>query len=76
MTQSRQKKAVAWLSVASNSALVAGKLVIGLLIGSVGVHGNVIRVAPPLVMTRAQADESLEIIEGALARLKLPAVRS
>ena len=48
----------------------------GLLIGSVGVHGNVIRVAPPLVMTRAQADESLEIIEGALARLKLPAVRS
>jgi 4-aminobutyrate aminotransferase-like enzyme len=43
----------------------------GLLIGSVGMYGNVIRVAPPLVITRAEADESLEIMEGALKRLKL-----
>jgi 4-aminobutyrate aminotransferase-like enzyme len=43
----------------------------GLLIGSVGMHGNVIRVAPPLCITQAEADESLEIMEGALSRLKL-----
>ncbi len=43
----------------------------GLLIGSVGVYGNVVRVAPPLVMTPAEADESLGIMAGALSRLKL-----
>jgi 4-aminobutyrate aminotransferase-like enzyme len=43
----------------------------GLLIGSVGMFGNVIRVAPPLVISRAEADESLAIMEGALGRLKL-----
>lgn len=43
----------------------------GLLIGSVGQYGNVIRVAPPLVISKAEADESLAIMEGALARLKL-----
>ncbi|NQU12345.1 aspartate aminotransferase family protein [bacterium] len=43
----------------------------GLLIGSVGQYGNVIRVAPPLVMTRAEADESLAIMAGCLGRLKL-----
>lgn len=43
----------------------------GLLIGSVGFWGNVIRVAPPLTMTRSEADESLEIMEGCLGRLKL-----
>jgi 4-aminobutyrate aminotransferase-like enzyme len=34
-------------------------------------YGNVIRVAPPLVITRAEADESLAIMAGALTRLKL-----
>ena len=43
----------------------------GLLVGSVGAYGNVIRVAPPLNLTRAEADESLAIMAGALARLKL-----
>jgi len=43
----------------------------GLLIGSVGAYGNVIRVAPPLTITKAEADESLEIMAGALSRLKL-----
>ena len=43
----------------------------GLLVGSVGVHGNVIRVAPPLVITRAEADESLAIMETLLGGLKL-----
>jgi 4-aminobutyrate aminotransferase-like enzyme len=43
----------------------------GLLIGSVGFYGNVIRVAPALTMTRGELDESLEIMEGCLSRLKL-----
>ncbi len=43
----------------------------GLLVGSVGVHGNVIRVAPPLVISRAEADESLAIMEKVLTGLKL-----
>jgi len=41
----------------------------GLLIGSVGVFGNVIRVAPPLVITEAEAHESLDIFEKALSLL-------
>jgi 4-aminobutyrate aminotransferase-like enzyme len=42
---------------------------LGLLIGSVGVFGNVIRVAPPLVITEAEAQESLDIFEKAVFRL-------
>jgi len=42
---------------------------LGLLIGSVGVFGNVIRVAPPLVISEAEANESLDIFEKALSRL-------
>lgn len=41
----------------------------GLLIGSVGVFGNVIRVAPPLVITEAEAHESLDIFEKSLGQL-------
>jgi 4-aminobutyrate aminotransferase len=41
----------------------------GLLIGSVGIFGNVIRVAPPLVITEAEAHESLDLFEKALAQL-------
>jgi 4-aminobutyrate aminotransferase-like enzyme len=41
----------------------------GLLIGSVGIFGNVIRVAPPLVINEAEAHESLDIFERALSRL-------
>lgn len=43
----------------------------GLLVGSVGVYGNVIRVAPPLVITREIADESLACLEKALKSLSL-----
>jgi len=42
----------------------------GLLVGSVGIHGNVIRVAPPLVITREEADESLAAMERVLRTLK------
>jgi len=41
----------------------------GLLIGSVGVFGNVVRVAPPLVINEAELSESLEIFERSLAQL-------
>ena len=41
----------------------------GLLIGSVGIFGNVIRVAPPLVITEAEAHESLDILEKSLGEL-------
>jgi 4-aminobutyrate aminotransferase / (S)-3-amino-2-methylpropionate transaminase / 5-aminovalerate transaminase len=41
----------------------------GLLIGSVGIFGNVIRVAPPLVITEAEAHESLDIFEKSLGQL-------
>lgn len=43
----------------------------GLLVGSVGMHGNVIRVAPPLVITQEEADESLAILEQVVLALSL-----
>ncbi len=43
----------------------------GLLVGSVGLYGNVLRVAPPLVITREEADESLAIMEKVLSTLRL-----
>lgn len=42
----------------------------GLLIGSVGIHGNVLRVAPPLVITQAEAEESLALFEAALKEVE------
>jgi len=41
----------------------------GLLVGSVGIYGNVIRVAPPLVITPEEAHESLDIMEHVLTSL-------
>ncbi|MHC4885384.1 MAG: aspartate aminotransferase family protein, partial [Planctomycetota bacterium] len=43
----------------------------GLLIGSVGIHGNVIRVAPPLVMTEDELNESCDVMEEVLSTIKL-----
>jgi len=43
----------------------------GLLVGSVGMYGNVIRVAPPLVINRAEIDESVAILDKVLSGLKL-----
>lgn len=43
----------------------------GILIGSVGMYGNVLRIAPPLVITKEQADESLAIMENVLTSIKL-----
>ncbi|GAG18145.1 unnamed protein product, partial [marine sediment metagenome] len=42
----------------------------GLLIGAVGIFGNVIRVAPPLTINEAEAHESLDIMEKSLLELE------
>jgi 4-aminobutyrate aminotransferase len=39
----------------------------GLLVGKGGLYGNVLRIAPPLVLTEAEADEGLEVLAAALA---------
>ncbi len=41
----------------------------GLLIGRVGLYGNVIRVAPPLVISRDEAERSCDIMEKVLKEL-------
>ena len=43
----------------------------GLLIGSVGIYGNVVRVAPPLCISEAEAQESCDIMEKALLSLEV-----
>jgi len=43
----------------------------GLLVGSVGMYGNVIRVAPPLVITREEIDESVGILDQVLRAARL-----
>ncbi len=44
----------------------------GLLVGSVGIFGNVIRVAPPLVITEAEVHESCDVMEKVLLSLESP----
>jgi 4-aminobutyrate aminotransferase len=41
----------------------------GLLVGKGGLYGNVLRIAPPLVLSQAEADEGLEILARAIATL-------
>lgn len=41
----------------------------GLLVGKGGLHGNVLRVAPPLTLSEADAEEGLEILAGCLRAL-------
>jgi len=38
----------------------------GVLVGVGGVFGNVVRLQPPLVITRAQLDQALDVLEKAL----------
>ncbi|HBG74908.1 MAG: hypothetical protein A2X25_07595 [Chloroflexi bacterium GWB2_49_20] len=42
----------------------------GLIIGKVGIYGNVVRVAPPLIMTEDEAYESLEIMSKCIMELE------
>lgn len=41
----------------------------GLILGKVGVYGNVVRIAPPLVITQEEAEMALDIIETGLNNL-------
>jgi 4-aminobutyrate aminotransferase len=41
----------------------------GLLIGRGGLHGNVLRVAPPLVVSKRDVDDALKILEESFAAL-------
>lgn len=52
-------------------AVIDGCACKGLLTGGVGLYGNVLRVAPPLVITRELADESLAIMAEVLSGLRL-----
>jgi 4-aminobutyrate aminotransferase len=39
----------------------------GLLIGKGGLHGNVLRIAPPLSVTFEEADEAIAVLAAAIA---------
>ena len=41
----------------------------GLLLGKGGLHGNTIRFAPPMCITRADADFMLEVFDAAFAAM-------
>lgn len=51
----------------SRVLLKAGEL--GLLLGKVGMYGNVVRIAPPLVVTEEEAGIGIDIIDAALKEL-------
>jgi 4-aminobutyrate aminotransferase-like enzyme len=48
-------------------AVVAAAFQRGLLLLSCGLHGNVIRLLPPLTISDAEVDEGLAILEESLA---------
>ena len=41
----------------------------GLLVGRGGLYGNVVRVAPPLIVTNGDVDDALTILEASFAAL-------
>jgi 4-aminobutyrate aminotransferase len=41
----------------------------GLLVGKGGLHGNVLRIAPPLTLTREEAEEGLAALLAALGEV-------
>jgi len=48
----------------------------GVLVGKGGLHGNVLRLAPPLTLTEADAEEGLELLEATLAAVDAGAARA
>ena len=56
-------------SAETTLAVMLGAARRGLLLGRVGIHGNVVRIAPPLVITEAEAGAGIDIIEQVLADL-------
>ena len=43
---------------------------LGLLVGKGGLHGNIIRITPPLCITKADVDFLLEVMEQALGEME------
>lgn len=41
----------------------------GVLLGKLGLYGNVIRIAPPLIITQAELDSALDVFEGVFKNL-------
>ncbi len=54
------------------AAVMEGTKQRGLLIGKGGLHGNVLRIAPPLSLTEDEADEGFEILHEALEEAANP----
>lgn len=42
----------------------------GVILGRVGIYGNVVRIAPPLVIEEEEANEALEIMEKVLGEME------
>ncbi|MBM3324989.1 MAG: aminotransferase class III-fold pyridoxal phosphate-dependent enzyme, partial [Calditrichaeota bacterium] len=42
----------------------------GLLVGKGGLHGNIIRLAPPMLVTEAEIDEAVSMIGESFAAMK------
>ncbi|GHF61371.1 4-aminobutyrate aminotransferase [Amycolatopsis bartoniae] len=53
-------------SPANASAVLEETKARGLLVGKGGLHGNVIRLAPPMTLTNEEADEALEILSASI----------
>lgn len=52
---------------ATTAAVMEAAKANGLLIGKGGLHGNTLRIAPPLSLTEDEADEGLDLLESAIA---------
>ncbi len=77
----RGKGLVIGLEIVANRELktpspeLTGKLIFrcgeyGMLLGRVGLHGNVIRIAPPLVITEEEAEMGVSIMDKALTEIE------
>jgi len=42
----------------------------GVLLGKLGLYGNVIRIAPPLIISQAELDVALDVFEGVFKSLE------
>ena len=56
-------------SAAANALLDAARQA-GLLIGKGGMYGNVMRIAPPLIATKENVDEAIDMLDLALAHIQ------
>jgi 4-aminobutyrate aminotransferase-like enzyme len=45
----------------------------GLLVGKGGLYGNVLRIAPPLIIGKRDVDDALRIMDEALGEIKIKA---